>query len=293
MRGGVALAFFRQRHADLAAFKDDDGIVEVQAAGDGRKQGHFHRRRIFAQVGVEGVGAVAVPGVEEVDMLLGEFQEGHAAVDEVLAGIGMNVLAEVDAPLRKVRIAFEKGDDLLAGGVAAVVDEDIRGRALSQDIRQKGPIRLIADMHMDALVGPVETATAFVDVEAVNFGLRAEVLFPEGEGTAFGNAHLDDFDGPVAESLEMPVISREIVVPFVQIAARVFQEKAVTVRQLARQKGTARHELVQPFMGMLLLQGGNIVKDALGQRLLDVRGGGIVLAHAVIRWGLGRFSARA
>ena len=103
-------------------------------------------------------------------------------------------------------------DDLLAGQVAAVVDDDVDSRHLLHEATPEPAVCLIADEDPDvvAFVRP----TGVLDVHSVDVAASAKIVLPHGEASTAEDADLHDMDLSADELGKVSVIDLEVVAPF-------------------------------------------------------------------------------
>jgi hypothetical protein len=134
----------------------------------------------------------------------------HVCVEAV--AFPMHVLAEVDASGPKMGKHLFQRHQLLFGFVAAIVDEDVNPRMLMLESLPEPAIRLVAyrDARPIVLVHPAR----FLDVDAVDLALRAEILSPHRKAASAVNPDFEHVHLASHELAEMPMVELEVVDPF-------------------------------------------------------------------------------
>src|SRR3954470_480660 len=133
-----------------------------------------------------------MPGVEAVDELLRELEEGArvtVGAAELRHERGMDVLAEVDAVRLHARIELLERGDLLLHPVPAVVDHDVDMRHPGAQLRQEAAVRLAADENRGGLV--LEGTALRKHIDTHHAGSGPEVVVPHLQRAAVEHSDLE------------------------------------------------------------------------------------------------------
>jgi hypothetical protein len=191
------------------------------------------------------------PCIHFVDEFLEEFDEragcAHApAIFRFPVGAAQ-ILAGVNSVLLDVTEQRPECRDLVVIGVAAVIDDDIERSEFVRQPLKKFRVALIADRDMGTRTGlgagRLERLAVGVDVEPHDPRLRAEVAPPDLQGSAVGDADLQNRYFASAKPGKVPVINFEIVLPLVQAAAGVNGDHPVKLGRRAPKRRNATQAL--------------------------------------------------
>src|SRR6185437_3789360 len=185
------------------------------------------------------------PGIGFIDQFFEELDESaglaHAAVVFVLPVRGAQVFAGIDAVFLEVRKQRAERDKLVFIGMTAVVDNDIEGAGFRRDAFEEDGIALAADEDFGA--GRFESLATRIDVDADDARLWSEILAPDFQRAATGDADFHQRDVVVAEAREVSVVDLEIMLPLVDDVASMRGDDAVELGRRRPQRRDASQSL--------------------------------------------------
>ena len=143
----------------------------------------------------------------------------------------MRVLAEIHTVFVYERKQFLEGSDLLLHPMATIVDEDVYAWNLLSQRTQETPVCLIPNKYLDPVF--FQSLAVRIDVDPKHSALRPKIMLPHLQRSALRHAEFDDMNIGAPKPREVPLIDFEIVLPLVNMPARIFREVFFPVHSLA------------------------------------------------------------